>query len=84
MRWLIRQYQQYLSPLLPPRCRFYPTCSDYTLQAMERFGTWRGLYLGCGRILRCHPWGACGDDPVPVQFSWAAVRGSDSLHDTDS
>jgi len=76
MRWLIRCYQRYVSPYLPPRCRFYPTCSEYTYQAIERFGLLRGLYLGTGRILRCHPWGSCGDDPVPDTFSWSAVRGS--------
>lgn len=76
MRWLIRQYQRYVSPYLAPRCRFYPTCSEYTHQAIERFGVLRGMYLGTGRILRCHPWGQCGEDPVPEVFQWSAVRGS--------
>ena len=65
MRWLIRLYQRYISPYLPARCRFAPTCSEYTVQAIDRFGVWRGLILGSGRILRCHPWGGMGVDDVP-------------------
>ncbi|MEE4186492.1 MAG: membrane protein insertion efficiency factor YidD [Gammaproteobacteria bacterium] len=70
MRWLIRWYRRWLSPMLAPRCRFQPTCSAYALEAMERFGEARGLWLALLRLLRCHPWGGCGYDPVPERFSW--------------
>jgi hypothetical protein len=62
---LIRLYQYCISPFLPARCRFVPTCSEYTLQAVERHGLWRGGWLGCKRICRCHPWHPGGYDPVP-------------------
>jgi len=62
---LIRLYQWTLSPLLGPRCRFYPSCSQYTLEAIERFGLMRGGYLGARRLLRCHPFHEGGIDPVP-------------------
>ena len=61
----IRLYQWALSPMLGPRCRFEPTCSVYMITAIERFGALRGGWLGCRRVLRCHPWGATGYDPVP-------------------
>ncbi len=62
---LIRLYQCTLSVLLGPRCRFYPTCSQYTLQAINIHGVPKGSYLGIRRILRCHPWHPGGIDPVP-------------------
>ncbi|HMP41724.1 MAG TPA: membrane protein insertion efficiency factor YidD [Roseiflexaceae bacterium] len=69
MRWLflglIRFYQRYLSPLLPPSCIYSPSCSKYTYQAIEKYGALRGSYLGIRRILRCHPWAQGGHDPVP-------------------
>jgi putative membrane protein insertion efficiency factor len=60
----IRAYQLLLSPLLPPSCRFTPTCSEYTRQAIERYGFRRGAYMGMRRILRCNPFHAGGYDPV--------------------
>jgi putative membrane protein insertion efficiency factor len=61
----IRFYQRWLSPLHGPTCRFRPTCSEYAVQALERFGFWRGAALSLRRILRCHPLHAGGYDPVP-------------------
>lgn len=62
---LIRFYQRCISPLTPPACRFTPTCSQYTLEAIQKYGAWRGTWLGIKRICRCHPWGGSGYDPVP-------------------
>ena len=62
---IIRVYQWTLSPLLGPRCRFYPSCSCYTHEAIERHGAIRGLWLGARRLLRCHPFVEGGYDPVP-------------------
>ncbi|RRD79989.1 membrane protein insertion efficiency factor YidD [Alloprevotella sp. OH1205_COT-284] len=61
----IRLYQLFLSPLLPPSCRFQPTCSQYAIEALRKHGPFRGLYLAIRRLLRCHPWGGHGHDPVP-------------------
>lgn len=61
----IRFYQRALSPLLPPSCRFAPTCSQYTLEAVSKYGAGRGLYMGGRRLLRCHPFNPGGYDPVP-------------------
>ena len=58
-------YRRYVSPALPARCRFYPSCSAYALQALERHGAVRGLALATWRVLRCHPFHPGGFDPVP-------------------
>jgi len=62
---IIRVYQKYLSPLLGPSCRFHPTCSEYTFQAVETYGVFRGGFLAIKRILKCNPWGGSGADPLP-------------------
>lgn len=62
---LIRFYQKALSPLLPSSCRFYPTCSHYTYEAIEKYGIVRGVWLGMRRIARCNPFNPGGFDPVP-------------------
>jgi putative membrane protein insertion efficiency factor len=64
--FLIKSYQRLLSPLLGPRCRFYPTCSHYALEAIERHGAARGGALALRRLLRCHPLHPGGYDPVPA------------------
>ena len=62
---LVKLYQYIISPLLGPRCRFSPTCSQYMIDAIQRFGVIRGLILGLRRLLCCHPWHTGGHDPVP-------------------
>lgn len=62
---VIHFYQEAISPLLPPSCRFDPSCSDYAMEALQIHGLWRGLFLAIKRLLRCHPWGGQGYDPVP-------------------
>ncbi|OFX14633.1 MAG: membrane protein insertion efficiency factor YidD [Armatimonadetes bacterium RBG_19FT_COMBO_69_19] len=62
---LIRVYQRFVSPYTPPSCRFYPSCSTYAVDAIARYGAWRGGYLAVRRLLRCHPFRAGGYDPVP-------------------
>lgn len=62
---LVRFYQLCISPLKPPSCRFIPTCSQYAIEALRKHGPIKGLYLTVRRLLRCHPWGGSGYDPVP-------------------
>ena len=64
--FLIRVYQWTLSPLLGQNCRFHPSCSRYAIEAIDRFGAPRGVWLALKRIGRCHPWHPGGYDPVPV------------------
>jgi len=62
---LIRVYQLFISPILPSACRYNPTCSRYGMEAIKKYGAIKGGYLAVRRILRCHPWGGSGHDPVP-------------------
>ena len=79
----VHVYRYAISPLLPPSCRFYPSCSSYALEALQRHGPLAGGWLAIGRVCRCHPWNDGGLDPVPETFSlrarasrWpAALRG---------
>ncbi len=62
---LIRFYQLAISPLIPPRCRYVPTCSQYAVEAIRKHGACKGGCLAAKRLCRCHPWGGSGYDPVP-------------------
>ncbi|MDR0619582.1 MAG: membrane protein insertion efficiency factor YidD [Bacteroidales bacterium] len=62
---LIRVYQYCISPFFPPACRYTPTCSAYTVEAIEKYGAFKGGWLALKRLLRCHPFGGSGYDPVP-------------------
>lgn len=66
---LVRGYQRFISPLFPPSCRYYPTCSSYMIQAVEKHGALKGGIMGTARILRCHPFVKGGLDYVPETFS---------------
>lgn len=65
---LIKFYRKFISPLKPPSCRFIPTCSVYAIEAIEKHGVFKGLYLSLRRILRCNPLSKGGYDPVPEEF----------------
>jgi putative membrane protein insertion efficiency factor len=62
---LVRGYQLAISPLLGNRCRFFPSCSDFTMEALQKHGVFKGCWLGLRRVGRCHPWHPGGYDPVP-------------------
>ncbi len=62
---LVRFYQRFISPLTPPTCRYSPTCSQYTVEALQKHGLLRGGWLALKRIVSCNPWGGSGYDPVP-------------------
>lgn len=84
---LINVYKYVISPVIGPRCRFLPTCSDYALEALARHGPVRGGWLALRRISRCHPWGESGYDPVPPACgndrSADAAGGVDPAADAD-
>ena len=61
---LVKIYQFTISPLIGSNCRFSPTCSNYCIQALQKHGTFKGLFLSFKRIIKCHPWGGSGHDPV--------------------
>ena len=70
LRMLVRLYQLTLSPWVGRSCRFVPTCSNYAIEALEKYGAVKGTYLTIYRLLRCHPLGGRGLDPVPAKFRW--------------
>ncbi len=72
---LIRAYQFVLSPVLGGNCRFDPSCSAYALEAIRRFGAFRGGWLALRRVARCHPWCAAGHDPIPRSLGQAMPTG---------
>ena len=61
----VRLYQFLIAPILPPACRYFPSCSNYMIQAVQKHGAFKGVVLGVKRLLRCAPWGGHGYDPVP-------------------
>ncbi|HHD11736.1 MAG TPA: membrane protein insertion efficiency factor YidD [Deltaproteobacteria bacterium] len=65
LKVILRGYKLFISPLLPPSCRFYPSCSDYAMMSIERYGAARGIVLAIKRVLRCHPFNQGGYDPIP-------------------
>lgn len=64
----LRTYKRVVSPFLPPACRFYPSCSEYAVQALRKHGVLRGSILSAKRLTRCHPWHPGGVDPVPAEI----------------
>jgi putative membrane protein insertion efficiency factor len=76
----VRAYQWFISPLLPPSCRYEPTCSAYAVEAFQRHGLLRGSFLTARRLLRCHPWGGSGYDPVPGTFQDPGFHDSGHEH----
>lgn len=81
--FLVRGYQLFVSPFLPLSCRYIPSCSEYTSEAIIRFGVIRGIAMSVCRILNCHPWGGSGYDPVvpvkPDRLKVDAIRASDDV-----
>jgi len=65
---MLRIYKRWISPAFPPSCRYVPTCSEYAMEAVERYGAWRGLAMAAWRLLRCHPLVKGGYDPVVKAF----------------
>ncbi len=80
---LVMIYRKLISPLFPPKCKYYPTCSAYALEALKRFGFFRGTALAVWRILRCNPWSMGGIDPVPDRFTFRARRFDLSPQDSE-
>jgi len=71
---LIRGYQYLLSPFMAPSCRYTPSCSNYSIEAIQRFGFFRGLVLSVRRVFSCHPWHHGGYDPVPTSFTLKKIN----------
>jgi hypothetical protein len=81
---LIRAYRYLLSPWVGTSCRFWPTCSEYSMDAIERHGALRGGWMTVARIARCHPYGKGGVDPVPERFRWRCWCHADVADDARS
>lgn len=77
---MVRGYQKHISPLTPPSCRYYPSCSHYTWEALEKHGAWKGTIMGGARIVRCNPFASGGIDKVPDHFT---VRRNTDVTDKD-
>ncbi|GGB57044.1 membrane protein insertion efficiency factor YidD [Tistrella sp. BH-R2-4] len=81
---LVRGYQLVISPYLPPRCRHLPTCSAYAIEAVQLHGPVHGAWLALRRVLRCHPWGTSGFDPVPPRPGPGAASGAGKSGEADA
>ena len=75
---LLRAYRYLLSPWVGGSCRYWPTCSEYSREAIEEHGAARGAYMTIARLARCHPYGAGGVDPVPARFRWRCWCGEET------
>jgi uncharacterized protein len=73
--WILRIYKRWISPLFPPSCCYVPTCSEYAMEAVEKFGALRGGFMAIGRLLRCHPFVKGGYDPVPAETARSPRNG---------
>jgi len=71
---LINGYRNFISPMMAPHCRFYPTCSCYAQQSIEQYGAWKGFYLSLLRLLKCNPWHSGGVDMVPEEFHYCVKK----------
>ena len=78
--FFLKAYKKVISPILPPSCRFTPTCSEYAMEAIAKFGAIRGSLLGAWRLLRCNPFFKGGYDPVPEKFTFKRVKYTPSSH----
>lgn len=72
--YIIKFYKKFISPMFPPSCRFYPSCSSYFIEALEKYGVLIGTFLGIKRILRCNPFFEGGIDPVPEEFHFKRIK----------
>lgn len=82
--FIIRAYQKYISPLKKPCCRYYPTCSEYALEAVRKHGTLKGLILAAWRLLRCNPYSRGGVDYVPEKFHLYTLKSEQKKKDRDN
>jgi putative membrane protein insertion efficiency factor len=80
LRTLVRGYQLLISPVLAGSCRYHPTCSSYAIEAIDNHGAVLGSWLSLKRILRCHPWGGSGYDPVPESDNHSSLHGACCVH----
>ncbi|MGH1461407.1 MAG: membrane protein insertion efficiency factor YidD [Neptuniibacter sp.] len=81
---VVKIYQYLISPLIGPRCRFYPTCSNYMIEAIQLHGPIKGLYLGVKRIVRCHPYTDGGYDPVPDKQEKCCTSNTETQEKNDT
>ncbi|MBN2682191.1 MAG: membrane protein insertion efficiency factor YidD [Bacteroidales bacterium] len=79
--FFIKLYQWFISPWFPASCRYYPTCSVYTLQALKKHGPFVGGFLGIKRIISCNPWGGHGEDPVPEHVNFCKHKSHKNKND---